>query len=127
MIVKVLSGSTSLILAFSSFFFFFFLLPSLWESLRSISLASFKFPNEEKIACVITGNKFNTVQFSIKFVIINFTLGEHSIYLEFWGDGLDRIFITKEEIGVNESHNAIYPLLYLVGVHIIRIHGFIII
>lgn len=45
----------------------------------------------------------------------------------FLGDGLDSIFITKEEMGVNESHNAIYPLLYLVGAHIIRIHGFIII
>lgn len=47
---------------------------------------------------------------------MNFTLGEHSIYLEFGGgDALDSIFITKEEMGVNESHNAIYPLLYLVG------------
>lgn len=60
-----------------------------------------------------TENKFRTVQFSIKFVIINFTLYEHSIYLGLLGDGLNSIFITKEEIGVNESHNAIYPLLYL--------------
>lgn len=58
---------------------------------------------------------------------MDFTLGEHSIYLEFWGDGFNSIFITKERIRVNESHNAIYSLLYLVGAHIIRIHGFIII
>lgn len=51
MIVRVLSSSTSLILAFSSFFFFFNLLPSSWESLSSISLESIKLPNEDKIAC----------------------------------------------------------------------------
>lgn len=58
-----------------------------------------------------TENRFSTVQFKIKFVI-NFTLGEHSIYLEFWGYGLDNIFITKEEIGVNKSYNALIFCLF---------------
>lgn len=56
-----------------------------------------------------TGNKFSTVQFRIKF-IINFIVGEHPNNLEFWGHGLDNIFITKEEIRVHKSYNATYLL-----------------
>lgn len=53
------------------------------------------------------------VQFSIKFVVTNFTLGEHAIYFGFFGGGLDSTLMAEGEIGVNESHNTIYPFLHL--------------
>lgn len=87
----------------------FFLLPSL--RISNFHIIGNQMNRKRPVLYFKTENRFSTVQFKIKFVI-NFTLGEHSIYLEFWGYGLDNIFITKEEIGVNKSYNALIFCLF---------------
>lgn len=75
---------------------------------------------------------FSISVFDIKFVIINFTLCEHSIYLDLcvcmcvcvvWL----AFFSMKEKMAINETRTAIYYSQCLFSAHIIWVHRFIII